>query len=640
MVSAAFNIKSVDYGLLLSASLGFYLMLCAYTAIGIFMSSLTTYQIVSAIGSFVLLFILSRIGGLWQRIDFVRDLTYFLSLQGRTVNMLKGLISTKDVLYFVLIVYMFLSFTYFRLKGGRESKPWFVKAGRYGVVLALVLLMGYISSRQRLIGYWDTTAGKVNTIHERTQAILKELGDDPLEVTLYTNLLGGGAARGFPEGRNPYLSELWEQYARFKPDIQYHYVYYYDYDTSDGNNALYKSMPGKNLKQIAEQVAGAYELNPSMFESPEEIGKTVNLRPENLRLVMQLTYKGRTTLLRTFEDPDFWPDEQQVGAAFKRLLQAQMPKVYYVTGNLERSTNKSGEREFRLHSIEKMNRMALVNQGFDADTVSLDARDIPADASILVLADPKTTLSATTQHKIQEYVGKGGNLLVIGEPGKQAMLNPLLQPWGVQLMNGELVEPTKDEMPHMVRPYVTDAALDLAEEGIFLYFKKLHALHDYDDSLFWLMPGVTALSYTPNGPFTVKPLSMTVGQRTWLKAGPLVVDSADIVFSPQEGDAKGAFPTALSLTREINGKEQRIIICGDADWMSNLRGGGGAISRGIFSWLDYNKFPTYTPRTDPEDSLLLIGPGTAKVLKIVYVWVLPALVLLMGTVLLIRRKRK
>jgi ABC-2 type transport system permease protein len=133
---------------------------------------------------------------------------------------------------------------------------------------------------------------------------------------------------------------------------------------------------------------------------------------------------------------------------------------------------------------------------------------------------------------------------------------------------------------------------------------------------------------------------MTVGQRTWLKAGPLVVDSADIVFSPQEGDAKGAFPTALSLTREINGKEQRIIICGDADWMSNLRGGGGAISRGIFSWLDYNKFPTYTPRTDPEDSLLLIGPGTAKVLKIVYVWVLPALVLLMGTVLLIRRKRK
>ena len=66
MVSAAFNIKSVDYGLLLSASLGFYLLVCAYSAIGLFMSSLTIYQIVSAIGSFVTIFILSRIGGLWQ----------------------------------------------------------------------------------------------------------------------------------------------------------------------------------------------------------------------------------------------------------------------------------------------------------------------------------------------------------------------------------------------------------------------------------------------------------------------------------------------------------------------------------------------------------------------------------------------
>jgi ABC-2 type transport system permease protein len=626
MVSAVFNIKSVDFGMLFSAVLGFYLMLCAFTAIGIFMSSLTTYQIVSAIGSFVVLFILGRIGSLWQRIDFVRDLTYFLSLQDRTVNMLKGLISTKDVIYFVLIVYMFLAFTYFRLKGGRESRPWFVKAGRYVMVFALVLLIGYVSSRQRLIGYWDTTAGKVNTIHERTQQIVRELG--------------GGVGNGLPEGRNPYLSALWEQYARFKPDIRYNYVYYYDYDSTNGNNSLYRNFPGKNLKQIAAEMAGVYELNLSRFETPEEIGRRINLRPEDLRVVMQLTYKGRTTFLRTFDDPIFWPDEQQVAAAFKRLLQAQMPKVYYVTGNLERSIYKRGEREFFMHSIYKLNRIALINHGFDADTVSLEARDIPADASILVLADPKTTLGATTQRKIQEYVDNGGNLLVLGEPGKQAMLNPLLQPWGVQLMNGTLVEPNKDEMPHMVRPYATDAALDLAEEGIFLGYKNLHALHDYDDSLKWLMPGVTALSYTPGDAFTVKPLLMTVGQRTWRKAGPLVVDSADVVFSPQDGDSKGSFATALSLTREINGREQRILIIGDADCLSTLRAGGGYISRGLFSWLDYNKFPIYTPRPDPEDNKLIIRPGTAKVLKVVYVWILPVLVLLMGTVLLIRRKRK
>ncbi len=51
MISGAFNIRDVDVGLLLSAALGFYLLVCTYAAIGLFMSSLTTYQIVSAIGN-------------------------------------------------------------------------------------------------------------------------------------------------------------------------------------------------------------------------------------------------------------------------------------------------------------------------------------------------------------------------------------------------------------------------------------------------------------------------------------------------------------------------------------------------------------------------------------------------------------
>ncbi|HVU94334.1 MAG TPA: Gldg family protein [Puia sp.] len=640
MIMAAFNIVAVDYGMLFSAALGFYLLVCAFTAIGLFMSSLSTYPIVAAIGSFILLFVLGRIGGLWQRIDFVRDLTYFLAIPGRTVNMLRGLITTKDVLYFVLIVFLFLAFTYFRLKASRESKPWFVHAGRYTGVLGLVLMIGYFSSRPAYTGYWDTTARKINTIHERTQQIVKQLGKDPLEVTLYINLLGNGLDQGLPEARNIYLSTLWEKYVRFKPDIRFNYVYYYDYDSTIQGNNLSRQFPGKNLKQIAEQIAGVHDLDPAMFRAPQDLGHSVDLRTENLRLVMQLTYKGKTCFLRTFDDSEFWPGEQEVAAAFKRLLQPRMPKVYYVTGDLERSIFKRGEREFRLHSIEKISRMALINQGFDVDSLSLDARDIPADADILVLADPKTSLSATTQHRVQEYADKGGNLLVLGEPGKQAMLNPLLREWGVQLMAGTLVQPTKDEMPHMVRPYLTDACLDLAEEGLFLDFKKVHALHNYDDTLKWLMPGVAALASQPGGPFAVRPLMMTAGGNTWIKAGHLVTDSAEIVFTPAEGDIKGNFPTAISLTRPVNGKQQRIVICGDADFMSTARSGGVQVTRGIFSWLDNGNFPVYTPGPAPKDAKLKIGPGAASQMKTVFVWVLPALVLLMGTILLIRRKRK
>ncbi len=103
--------------------------------------------------------------------------------------MLSGLITTKDVIYFILIVTLFLGFTLLKLKGAKQIMPWFVKAGRYIALLAIILLLGYCTSRPAFIGYWDTTEGNWNTLHPNAQQILKELGDDPLEVTLYINLL-------------------------------------------------------------------------------------------------------------------------------------------------------------------------------------------------------------------------------------------------------------------------------------------------------------------------------------------------------------------------------------------------------------------------------------------------------------------
>lgn len=641
MLTGALNIIHVDYGLLLSAALGFYLLVSAYAAIGIFMSSLTTYQIVSAIGSFIVIFILSRIGGLWQKYDFVRDLTYFLSLSGRTQKMLVGLITTKDVIYFLVIIGVFLEFTLIRLGGARDTSPWFVKAGKYITVMAVALLVGYITSRPSLTGYWDTTADNTNTIHERTRKIINQMDKDaPLEVTLYTNLMGSGVDRGLPEGRNQYLSSLWDQYLRFKPDIKFRYEYYYDYDATK-DSLIYKQFPGKSLRQIAEKVAFGHETDLSGYKSPEEMHKSIDLQPEAYRVVMQLKYKGRTTFLRTFDDAIFWPEETQVAPALKRLLQAKMPKVLFMTGNLERNIFKTGEREYWVHSIAKSGRAALINLGFDVDTLAQNSPDIPTDIAALVIADPKTELSAVTMDKVKRYIDKGGNLFILGEPGKQVILNPLLQQLGVQLMPGTLVQPSKNEMPHMVKPYVTAACANIAEEPYLLMIKEAMKEKDNEDTLITLNPGVTGIAYdTAAGPFTVKPLLMTEADKTWLKAGALVIDSVPPVYSPQEGDMSGSFATAVALTRKISNKEQRIVVCGDADFMSTIRNGGDFMGRAIYSWLDYNEFPIYTPRPRAKDAKLTITLTGADALRITYVWILPALTLLLGGVLLIRRKRK
>ena len=634
LVAGMFHIRFADSGMLLSSALGFYLLLCAYSAIGLFMSCLSTYQVVAAVSTFVMIGILSYIGKLWQSVDFVRDLTYFLSLSGRTGHMLFGLITTKDVLYFLIIIYIFLALSIFKLKGDRESRPALVKTGRYVLVVVSALVMGYLSSRPGLIGYADVTTNKSRTLTPNLQKIISELGTEPLEVTVYNNLAGQFASFGLPETRNLDL-ERWESYLRFKPTIKFNYVNYYD--SSLDAPYLYRFPPGRTAKDVAEANMKSWKINPSEVKTSEEMHQIIDLKPELYRYVMQLKYKDKTTLLRLFDDDEIFPDEMEIGAAFKRLLAAKLPKVAFLTGDLERSIDKIGDRNYKTLTKLVSFRYALINQGFDVDTVSLTNQDIPADISTLVIADPRTSLSAEALSKIQAYVDKGGNLLIAGEPGKQAILNPLLEKLGVQLMDETIVQQSRELSPDLVLTNMTPLAASFTKNAMKLY----------KDSVVVSMPGATGLSYADTGAFEIKPLLMTNALVSWIKKDRLVADSAEVLFSAADGDMRKSVPTAVSLTRKINGKEQRIVVTSDADFMSNvelarrnIRVANFTFNTALFSWLSNGEYPIDASRPDAKDKRLKVNANQVEAFKIISVWILPGVLLAFATILLIRRKRK
>ncbi|MNJ98292.1 ABC-type uncharacterized transport system [compost metagenome] len=635
MIAGYFHVVALDSGMLWSAALGLYLLLCAYAAIGLFMSSLTTYQVVAAISTFMMIGILSYIGEMWQDIDFVRDLAYFLSLSGRTGHMLNGLLTTKDIIYFIVIVYIFLGLTIFKLIAGRESKPFAVTAGRYAFIIISALAVGYLSSRPFMTGYVDTTRNQKMTLTDNAQKIVKQLGKDELEVTLYNNLLDNFNWFGFPAQRNNYLS-VWEPYTRFKPDISFKYVSYYD-TVYNSNSGLRMQYPGKNLKQMAELQAKNYRVDLGMFRSPAEIRKIIDLMPENNRLVMLLKYKGKATFLRVFDDQQMVPGETEFSAAFKRLMSAKIPKIAFITGNLERDITKNSERDYQVLAKMSTFRYSLVNQGFDTDTLSLETQDIPSDVSAIVIGDPKSALSGITLSKIEQFIAKGGNLLINGEPGKQDILNPLLKQLGVQLMAGSIVQPEKELPQNLVQNNITAFAAGFTK----------NLAKSRDDSTVVTMPGATGISYGTNGPFKVTALLETDEKRSWLKKNKYVLDSATVKFSEVEGDIRQSFPTVVALTRTINGKEQRIVVSGDADFMSTgelkrygIRNSNFIFNTALFSWLSYGEFPIDTTRPDSKDKRMKVSTEQVKFQKIIFIWILPAIVLAFAAILLIRRKRK
>jgi ABC-2 type transport system permease protein len=630
-IAGMFNIHAIDLGFVLPGLLAIYLLLCAYAAIGLFMSCLTSYQVVAAISTLVVFAVLAYIGTIWQDIDFVRDLTYFLSISGRAERMIFGLISTNQVMYFVIIVLMFISFSIIKLQSGRESRSGWQIAGRYGGVLALGLITGYITSIPGFVGYYDATEGKTQTLTPATQKIIKELGDEPLEVTSYINLVDYLYRSGQPDQRNADL-DRWQQYMRFKPNIKLKYVYYYDEPSAEQD--LHKQYPGKNLKQIAEQQAYSYKTDIDNFKTPAEIRKLIDLRPEENRYVMQLKYKGKTTFLRLFADNEVFPSETEVGAAFKRLM-VKLPKIVFAQGEFERSKDKMGDKDYGLVVNLKNFRFSLINQGFDTDTVSLQTQDIPADIAALVIADPRTDFSPAALAKIQRYINAGGNLLIAGEPGKQEVLNPVIGPLGVQMMDGMLIQKSKDNAPDMVIPLLTKTAAALSS-GL---------VKDLKDSIGVSMPGAAGLTYANTSPFTIQPLLITNAKTTWNKKGKLVLDSAAIAFSAVNGDEKKPIATMLALTRNINGKQQRIIVAGDADFLSTAEfKRWGAANREfatpLFGWFTYGQFPIDTSRPDADDNSINLTYKQFSFLKIVLMGVLPGLLVVFATVFLIRRKRK
>lgn len=78
-------VENFEWQVVLNGMLGLYLLFGLYAAIGLFMSALTNYQILSAICMLVMLTVLNWIVGIGQEYAFIRDITYWMSFESRLV---------------------------------------------------------------------------------------------------------------------------------------------------------------------------------------------------------------------------------------------------------------------------------------------------------------------------------------------------------------------------------------------------------------------------------------------------------------------------------------------------------------------------------------------------------------------------
>ena len=100
-----------DGGKLLSIYIGMLLLLGAFSAIGLYLSSLTENQTIAAVGSFGILLMLWIIDWLSESVSSGQSLLAYLSLLQHHESLLEGVFDSSDIAYYLLLITGFLGLT-------------------------------------------------------------------------------------------------------------------------------------------------------------------------------------------------------------------------------------------------------------------------------------------------------------------------------------------------------------------------------------------------------------------------------------------------------------------------------------------------------------------------------------------------
>ena len=100
---------NVDFGAIFCGYIGLLFLGAVYSAIGIFASSITSNQIVSLIISFFIIFFFFIIKFfLFFVPDFMVGIFQFISIDYHFSNITRGVIDTRNIIYFVSLIVLFL----------------------------------------------------------------------------------------------------------------------------------------------------------------------------------------------------------------------------------------------------------------------------------------------------------------------------------------------------------------------------------------------------------------------------------------------------------------------------------------------------------------------------------------------------
>ena len=426
---------------------------------------------------------------------------------------------------------------------------------------------------------FDWTASHRHTLSEASRKVL-DLVKAPVSITAY--------ARENQQVREP-IRDLVDRYSHYKKDLSLQFV---NPDTQP-----------EKVRQMGIQVDG--------------------------ELVIE--YQGRSEKIQE-------AGETSLTNALQRLATAEERTIVFIEGHGDRSPLGKANHDLQQFADE------LKRKGFTIAAANLATTPlIPDNADVLVIAGPRTNLLPGEVKLIGDYLSKGGNLWWLADPGALHGLEPLAKQLGISFLPGVVVDASTQLLG------IDDPTFALVSDY------PPHAITQGFQQM-TMFPSAAAMEQVEKSDFEKEPLLATLA-RSWTELGPI---EGKIAFDADKGERQGPLDLGYTVTRPLHPEssdkdvdqeksaastpsEQRIVVVGDGDFLSNTYlGNGGNLELGInmVQWLSRGDALINIPAKIAPDGKLQLSPFASGTIAVGFLFVLPLLLIGIGAWVWFKRRSR
>lgn len=239
-------VGNLDMGSTLGSYFGLLFLVAAYTAIGLFASTLSDNQIVAFISAVFLCFFF------YIGFEGIADMTSSrfidqLGMSSHYKSMSRGVLDTRDIVYFLSVTVLFLFFTVKRVNS-EASKA--IKWSMLAIVPATIFVLNAISTS--VYSRFDLTSDKRYTLSDATLNIVKD-ADSPIVIDVFLE------GEGFPSEFRRLQSEtrqLLEEFSAYNSNISFKFLDPIEDDATRDRNIEQLNARGLTPMQVNVQENG------------------------------------------------------------------------------------------------------------------------------------------------------------------------------------------------------------------------------------------------------------------------------------------------------------------------------------------------------------------------------------------------